>query len=148
MNENWKLKSFNILTASELYDLLQLRQNVFIVEQHCPYTDLDGVDQLSYHLMLHQNNICMAYARIIPPGVLYDEASIGRVVTHIEARRTGLGKRLFERALKETENLFGQQPIRIMAQSYLTKFYESFGFSVVSDEFLEDNIPHYYMIKL
>ena len=147
MNENWKLKSFNILTASELYNLLQLRQNVFIVEQHCPYTDLDGVDLLSFHLMLYQNNICMAYARIIPPGVLYDEASIGRVVTHIEVRRTGLGKKLFEKALIETENLFGQQPIKIMAQSYLRQFYESFGFRVVSDEFLEDNIPHFYMIK-
>ena len=93
------------------------------------------------------NQQTVGYARIIPPGVLYDEVSIGRIVTHQQLRRTGLGKLVVEKALDECRSLFPNSPIKIMAQSYLCKFYESFGFTVISEEFMEDNIPHIYMFR-
>lgn len=147
MNIFWKFKSFNDLTAHELHDFLQLRQQVFIVEQNCPYGDIDKTDKHSFHLMAMANQQVVGYARIIPPGVLYDEVSVGRIVTHQQLRRTGLGKLVVEKSLDECKSLFPNIAIKIMAQSYLRKFYESFGFVVISEEFLEDNIPHIYMIK-
>lgn len=142
----WSLKSFHSLSPNELYDLLQMRQQVFVVEQTCPYRDLDGIDQLSLHLTGRKNNIIVAYSRIIPPGILYPEPSIGRVATHIEVRGTGIGRELFKRSMDECVKLFGHQPVKIMAQSYLKNFYESFGFQMQGEPFLEDNIPHIYMI--
>jgi ElaA protein len=143
----WKLRSFHDISVNELYDCLQLRQLVFIKEQNCSYVDNDGIDKLSFHLLGYAGGVLVAYARLIPPGALYDEASIGRVVTHTCIRGTGMGKELFEKALTECEKMFGKQPVKIMAQSYLLKFYESYGFSKLGNEFLEDNIPHYYMMK-
>jgi ElaA protein len=143
----WKLRSFHDISVNELYDCLQLRQTVFIKEQNCPYVDNDGTDKLSFHLLGYINGILMAYARLIPPGALYDEPSIGRVVTHNSIRGTGLGKLLFERALEECEKMFGRLSVKIMAQSYLLKFYVGYGFSKQGNEFLEDGIPHYYMLK-
>ena len=147
MKISWKFKPFNDLTAHELHDFLQIRQQVFIVEQNCPYSDIDKTDKLSFHLMALANQQTVGYARIIPPGVLYDEVSIGRIVTHQQLRRTGLGKLVVEKALDECRSLFPNSPIKIMAQSYLCKFYESFGFTVISEEFMEDNIPHIYMFR-
>ena len=143
----WILKHFDELTLQELYDIMRIRQQVFMVEQTCYYLDADNFDQPSYHLMNYDEKNLIAYSRIIPAGALYDEPSIGRVVTHSSARRTGLGKILFQKSIEETERVFGNQPIKIMAQSYLIKFYQGFGFEVASEEFLEDGIAHNYMIR-
>ena len=142
----WSLKSFHNLSSNELYDLLQMRQQVFVVEQTCPYRDMDGIDQLSLHLTGRKNNRVVAYSRIIPPGILYPEPSIGRVATHMQVRGTGIGRQLFQRSMDECVRFFGHQPVKIMAQSYLKNFYESFGFQMQGEPFLEDNIPHIYMI--
>ena len=142
----WSLKSFHNLSSNELYDLLQMRQQVFVVEQTCPYRDMDGIDQLSLHLTGRKNNIVVAYSRIIPPGILYPEPSIGRVATHMQVRGTGIGRQLFQRSMDECVRFFGHQPVKIMAQSYLKNFYESFGLQMQGEPFLEDNIPHIYMI--
>jgi ElaA protein len=143
----WKLRSFHDITVNELYDSLQLRQMVFVKEQNCAYVDADGTDKLSHHLLGLQTGLLVAYARLIPPGALYEEASIGRVVTSPQVRRLGFGKLLFEKSIEECVKNFGKQTIKIMAQSYLLKFYESYGFIKTGNEFLEDNIAHYYMLK-
>lgn len=148
----WRLEAFNRLRPDELYALIALRSAVFVVEQNCVYQDLDGVDPLALHLWFGTVNTegqspeALAVARLIPPGVLYAEASIGRVATAAAVRRTGLGRALFQRALDETHHRW-PGPVRIMAQSYLKQFYSEFGFSPVGSEFLEDGIPHYYMLK-
>lgn len=145
---HWKLKSFHDLNVMELYSILQLRNEVFVVEQNCPYQDADGKDQKSYHLMgSNAEGKLMAYARLLPGGVSYDEVSIGRVVSSPQARGTGAGKELMEQAIEDCHELFGKGPIRIGAQLYLKKFYESFGFLQVSEPYLEDNIPHILMVK-
>lgn len=143
----WVIKKFDELSLQQLYDIMRIRQQVFMVEQACYYLDADNYDQQSFHLIMYEKENLVAYARIIPPGALYDEPSIGRVVTHSSVRRTGLGKILFQKSIDETEKLFGKCPIKIMAQSYLIKFYRGFGFEVSSEEFLEDGIAHNYMIK-
>lgn len=144
----WQLKAFANLTPEELYALLALRSAVFVVEQNCVYQDHDGVDVHSLHLWapLPDGSGAAAVARLIPPGVLYPEASIGRVATAGAVRRTGWGRALFQRALEETSQRW-PGPIRIMAQSYLAEFYSDFGFRIDGDEFLEDGIPHFYMLK-
>jgi ElaA protein len=148
----WRLEAFDRLRPNELYALLALRSAVFVVEQNCVYQDPDGVDPRALHLWCSTPGTddrtpeALAVARLIPPGVLYPEASIGRVATAEGVRRTGLGRALFQRALDETAQRW-TGPVRIMAQSYLTQFYSEFGFSPVGDEFLEDGIPHFYMLK-
>lgn len=144
----WIIRHFNELTTSELYKAMQLRQKVFVVEQTCPYLDADGKDEGCYHLVAFDDRgNAVAYARIAPPEIIYAEPSIGRVVTDINFRRTGLGKELFKKSVQFCHDTFGNIPIKIMAQSYLVKFYKGFDFEVCSNEFLEDNIPHVYMIK-
>ena len=143
----WILKKFNELNLQELYNIMRIRQQVFMVEQKCYYVDADNIDQPSFHLMYFQDKNLVAYSRIIPPSALYDEPSIGRVVTHSSVRGTGLGKILFQKSIDETEKLFEKCPIKIMAQSYLIKFYQGFGFEVTSEEFLEDGIAHNYMVR-
>lgn len=143
----WFTKSFDQLSANELYDILQMRQQVFVVEQTCPFPDLDGIDKLSFHLAGCKGTQVVAYSRIVPPGVLYEEPSVGRVATHLQLRGCGVGHEVFKRALKECEKMFGKRSIKIMAQSYLKFFYESYGFIVHGDAFLEDDILHYFMIR-
>ncbi len=143
----WKLRSFHDISVNELYDCLQLRQMVFVKEQNCAYIDADGTDKLSHHLLGYKGGILVAYSRLIPPGVLYEQVSVGRVVTHSHVRQTGIGRTLFQKSLDECETMFGRQTIKIMAQSYLLKFYESYGFVKTGNEFIEDDIPHYYMLK-
>lgn len=143
----WFLKKFEELSLQQLYDIMRIRQQVFIVEQACYYLDADNIDMFSFHIMYYDNDTLVAYARIIPPGALYDEASVGRVATHPSVRKTGLGKVLFQKSLDETEKLFGKCPVKIMAQSYLIKFYRGFGFEVSSAEFVEDGIAHNYMVR-
>jgi ElaA protein len=143
---DWQLKPFDALTSGELYSLLALRSDVFVVEQNCVYLDTDGLDSVALHLWLPGTPHALAVARLLPPGSCYAEASIGRVATAGRVRRTGLGRALFQRALDEVAQRW-PGPVRIMAQSYLTKFYAEFGFLIQGDEFLEDGIPHFYMRK-
>ena len=142
----WINKHFDELTLTELYEILHLRNEVFIVEQNCPYQDLDHKDHKCWHLMCWENNKLLAYTRLVPPGISFTEPSIGRVVTSPTVRRSGIGKILMDRSITECHKLFGKQPIRIGAQSYLIKFYQSLGFSIASDEYLEDGIPHVEML--
>jgi ElaA protein len=143
----WNLIAFANLTVQELYDVLTLRQLVFCVEQKCPYLDCDGKDQASLHLLGHDaSGRLLAYARLVPPGVTFEEASIGRVVNHPDARRTGVGKELMREAIARARARFGPQPIRIGAQLYLKRFYEELGFVVAGPEYDEDGIPHVQML--
>lgn len=143
----WQVKTFGELSLEELYQLLRLRNEVFIVEQHCPYPDLDNADQLALHVLGHLPEGLAAYTRLFAPGVRSDLASIGRVVTSPSARGTGLGRQLMERSIAAVAAHWGPVPIRISAQLYLQQFYESLGFVKKSEMYLEDNIPHIEMVK-
>ncbi len=145
---NWTHKHFDQLSLSELYQLLQLRAEVFVVEQNCPFNDLDGKDQHCYHLMCHQHDQLLAYTRIVPAGISYQEVSIGRVLTSPLARKNGLGKELMRRSIDLCYGKYGKQNIKIGAQLYLKNFYESLGFEQTSEIYLEDNIEHILMILL
>ncbi len=144
---NWLLKTFDSLTPHELYAILRLRTEVFVVEQACVFQDMDNKDQLSYHLMGWENNRLVAYTRLIPPHLSYEEPSIGRVVTAAAARGDGLGRNLMEKSIEELTRLYGKTPIKLGAQLYLKKFYESLGFSQSSDIYDEDGIDHIEMIR-
>jgi ElaA protein len=144
---NWILKPFAELTPNELYSILQLRNEVFIVEQNCAYQDLDNKDLKSWHLMGMKKNKLVAYSRLLAPGISYRESSIGRIVSSPSARKTGMGKKLMHESIDQIKNLFKTDTIRIGAQLYLKKFYESFGFIQDGDTYLEDNIPHIIMLR-
>jgi ElaA protein len=143
---NWKTKSFNELNNYELYEILKLRAKVFVVEQNCVFQDMDDKDQNSIHVLGFKDDVLVAYSRLVPAGVSYKEAAIGRVVTDPNYRRKGSGKELMQLSIDKLFELFGKQPIRIGAQCYLKAFYESFGFINNSDEYLEDGIPHIEMV--
>jgi ElaA protein len=143
----WRLKPFEQLLPAELYEVLRLRQEVFILEQNCVFVDADKKDAPSLHLLGYENGELVAYSRIVPPGVIYEEPSIGRIVTPLKVRKLGYGKQLMEKSILETERRYGKVPIRIMAQSYLKKFYEGYGFMQEGEEFLEDGIPHIIMLR-
>jgi ElaA protein len=144
----WHLKLFNELTSFELYAILRLRNEVFVVEQNCVYQDCDDKDPSCYHLMAFDDNAnLVAYTRIVPPGISYKEPSIGRVVTSPRVRRTGLGVELMVRSVNAVKQLFGEQPIRIGAQYYLLNFYQSLGFCEEGEIYDEDGIKHIEMVK-
>ena len=145
MAVQWTCKPFNQLTTPELYAILQLRNEVFVVEQNCVYQDADQKDILSYHLCGWSDDLLFAYCRIIPPGLAFTEASIGRVLTAGAYRKTGCGKELMQRAIIATLQQFNCQKIIIGAQLYLKKFYQSLGFEQISDTYLEDGISHIEM---
>ena len=147
MNLNWVIKKFDELSPHELYAILQLRIEVFIVEQHCPFQDADGKDQSAYHLMGWQDDLLAAYTRIVAPGIVYECPSIGRVVTSPKARKKGLGRLLMEKSIGETVSLYGPVDIRIGAQVYLKEFYTSLGFIQSSEIYLDDNIEHIEMTR-
>jgi ElaA protein len=147
MHLEWVLKKFEALTPYELYAVLQLRNAVFVVEQACVFQDADDKDQDSYHLMGFHGTALVAYTRLLPPGLGYEYASIGRVVTAPAVRRYGVGKELMQQSIKTVYKLFGVGTIKIGAQLYLKKFYESFGFLQVGEPYLEDGIKHIYMLK-
>lgn len=142
----WKIKKFNELNIEELYDILRLRDEIFIVEQQCAYLDCDGKDMKSYHLFLKDNNEIAAYLRILEKGVSYEEISIGRVLVNSKYRGRGLAREILEKAIRFIEDQLHETEIRIEAQSYLVDFYKSVGFKQVSEVFLEDNIPHIEML--
>lgn len=141
----WEYKKFESLTAFELYAILQLRNEVFVVEQHCVYQDADNKDQPAYHLCGWDGNRLVAYCRILPKGISYQHPSIGRVVTSPQYRGGGYGKQLMKLAVEKTILQFQDPVIIISAQLYLLRFYQSIGFEQVSDEYFEDGIPHIQM---
>jgi ElaA protein len=144
---NWICKKFDDLTPHELYAILQLRNIVFAVEQNCVYPDMDDKDQHSFHLMCWQEKKLIAYTRLVPRGIAYSEIpSIGRVVTAPSVRGSGIGRQLMQRSIDKIYELSGNTPIKIGAQLYLKKFYESLGFIQSGEIYLEDGIEHIEMI--
>ena len=143
----FNIKRFNELSIQELYVILQLRSEVFVVEQDCVYQDLDNKDQNAYHVLGVLDNEIVAYARIFKPGDYFLESSIGRIVVKKEFRKFQYGYKLVENSIQFIENNLQQNTILISAQSYLTKFYNSLGFIRVGEEYLEDGIPHIKMLK-
>lgn len=146
MNIDWLCKTFDDLLPNELYKILRLRSDVFVVEQNCVFLDADNKDQDCLHLMGFNSNELVAYTRLVPPCYIYDEASIGRVVTAKTVRGKGTGFELMEKSIELCRNKFNINIIKIGAQYYLKKFYESFGFKQISDIYLEDGIEHIYML--
>ena len=141
----WKIKPFETLTTAELYNLLQIRNEVFIVEQNCVYQDVDSKDQKAYHIIGELDGIVVAYARLFKSKDYFDEASIGRVLVKQTHRNFKLGHLLMERAIYFISSELGEIKITISAQLYLKLFYESHGFIQTSDTYLEDDIPHIEM---
>lgn len=146
MQLNWIFKKFDELSTAELYAIIQLRNEVFVVEQNCVYQDADHKDQLSHHLCGWDGEKLVAYTRIISPGISYTEASIGRVVTSPAYRGIGAGRQLMQESISLTLSQFNCSQIKIGAQVYLTKFYQSLGFIQSSAQYLEDGIPHIEML--
>jgi ElaA protein len=143
----WYIKHFSELTTKELYHIIQLREDVFVVEQNCPYLDADGKDLDAFHIWCEdesKNILCTS--RILKPGVSYPEVAIGRVCTSSKARGLKLGKEMMERCIAFIKQDLNQQMIRISAQTYLLKFYSDLGFHSTGKEYLEDNIPHVEML--
>lgn len=143
---NWHLKAFDELSNLELYHILKARTNIFVVEQNCPYSEVDGRDPACHHLYLEDNGEIVAYLRILPPGVVYPEASVGRFIVDPKLRGTGLGRELFGRGLAIVREQLRETRVKIHAQAYLQDFYASFGFKPVSDIYLEDGIQHIEML--
>ena len=138
---------FKSLKLKQLYEIIRLREAVFVVEQDCPYLEADGKDPQGWHVLGYQGKELVAYTRILPKRVSYNDAtSIGRVVTKKEMRGQGIGVDIMKYSLDWINRLFPQQRIRISAQTYLTKFYQKFGFQPIGNEYLEDNIPHIQMV--
>ena len=143
----WILKKFHDLTVDEFHDILQLRISVFIIEQNCPYPELDDKDKIAFHLFgINKENKILAYTRIFKPGDYYEEAAFGRVVVHQNYRNQKVGFQLVEQTIIEIHKLFGNTNIKIGAQTYLNNFYQSFGFHQVGDDYIEDGIPHIHML--
>lgn len=142
----WICKPFHELSPSELYDILQLRSEVFVVEQQCIFPDMDNKDQHCLHFYCLQDGQTAAYARLVPAGISFPEPSIGRVVSSPKVRGTGLGRELMQRSIQEVYHYWGNTPIRIGAQLYLENFYTLLGFVRCGDIYLEDNIQHIQML--
>jgi ElaA protein len=153
----WRFARFDDLSPREVHDLYRARAAVFVVEQACAFQDLDGADPESWHLLGYgapsasgegrAEGRLAAYARLVPPGVKYDEPSIGRIVTTQEVRRTGLGRALVREALARAERLWPGRAIRIGAQQRLERFYQEFGFVTASAPYDEDGIMHVEMVR-
>lgn len=143
----WQWYEFEQLTPHLLYDLLKLRQDVFVIEQNCLYAELDGKDKPGYHLLGRCGETVVATTRVLPPGISYPEASLGRVAIHPEWRGKGLGHILLAETLKGIYERLGDGPIRISAQLYLKKYYEAGGFEAIGETYLEDGIPHIAMMR-
>ncbi len=142
----WDLKTFSEFNTGELFEYFKLRQSVFIVEQTCPYPDMDDIDRQAHHLLAWQDTELAACARLIRPGALYAHPSIGRIATNLTHRGTGLGRELVSQSIAHMSVLYPNMPIKISAQEHLEKFYRSFGFTTVSTMYLEDEIPHIDML--
>lgn len=144
---SWQLKTFEQLTKDELYTIIKERINIFVVEQNCPYPELDDLDQGSFHLFSEQKGEIRAYCRILPKGLKYTEVSIGRVIVKESYRRMGLASELMRNAINYVEKELNEIQIKIQAQDHLREFYGTFGFKPISETYLEDGIPHVDMLK-
>jgi len=142
----FEFKKFSDLSINELYDILQLRSEIFAVEQNCVYNDLDGLDKVAVHQFLRKDGEIVAYSRLLKPGTRFSEYSIGRLVVRQSERGTGLGKEMMEEAKRYIVKEWGAAKIKISAQSYLQRFYENLGFEIVTEMYLEDGIPHFGMM--
>lgn len=147
---HWRVQRFDELSTNALYQMLAARVEVFVVEQNCPYPELDGLDSIGLHVSCLSNEnpdaALLAYARILPAGAVFDDVAIGRVLTTEAGRGRGLARLLMHHALDAVEQAFGRVPVRISAQQYLEGFYRSLGFETISDVYLEDGIPHLEMV--
>tara|TARA_B000000557_G_scaffold88200_1_gene71246 strand:- start:746 stop:1192 length:447 start_codon:yes stop_codon:yes gene_type:complete len=141
------LKHFRELTIQELYNILQLRSEVFVVEQNCIYQDIDGKDQKAVHIFIKENKDVLAYSRVFNEGEYFENPSIGRVVVKKEKRGTELGKKIMVEGAKYIKETFTNKKIEISAQKYLKDFYGELGYEFTGNEYLEDGIPHIRMIK-
>lgn len=141
------IKSFSDLTKEELYNILSLRSEVFIVEQNCAYQDIDHKDQFALHVFLKKNNQIIAYTRIFKPNDYFEYSSIGRVVVLKKERASKTGSQIMSFSIKKIKEIFNETKIKISAQKYLISFYEKLGFKAIGEEYLEDGIPHIAMIK-
>ncbi len=142
----WKGLTFEELTTTDLYQLLQLRSEVFVVEQDCVYQDIDGLDQQAIHVLGFKDQEMLAYARVFKPGIYFKEASIGRVIVKGNSRGQDIGHLLMKKCIHLIQQNFETASIRISAQQYLIKFYEYHGFTSVGEGYLEDGIPHINMV--
>lgn len=143
----WKVKIFDDITTKELYAILKVRQEVFVVEQEAAYLDADGYDQEAIHIWGEMDDKVVAYCRVFDCGIKYEETSIGRVLTHPDYRKLKLGRTLIGYAVDVIENRYKTSAIRISAQDYLIKFYGDFGFIATDKKYLEDNLPHTEMYR-
>jgi len=148
MTIQWQIKPFEALSVHELYDLLKLRSEIFVVEQNCVYLDLDGKDKIALHLFGTFEGKVVAHARLFKPGISFDNASIGRVVVDANYRDRKWGHDLMREAIAGIKNNYNETAITIGAQLYLKKFYESHGFVQTSEMYLEDDIPHIEMLRI
>lgn len=137
------IRHFSELSTAELYEIYKLRVAVFVVEQNCPYQEVDHADQVAYHIWLQDEAGIQAYARVLPPGEMFPEAAIGRVIA--VKRRCGLGSEIVKAAIQVAKSRFSAKMITIEAQTYARSLYEKLGFEQISEEFLEDGIPHIKM---
>ena len=142
-----EIKPFDALTINELYGILCLRSEVFVIEQDCVYPDMDGKDQKAMHVIGRQDNKIVAYARIFKPGDYAEEASIGRVVVKKEYRKYGYGKIIMKDAIRAIHKYFNEDIVHVSAQMYLERFYHELGFNQIGDGYLEDGIPHIGMLR-
>lgn len=142
-----EVKTFDQLHIEELYDLLQLRSEVFVVEQDCVYQDIDGKDREALHILGKKAGKIVAYTRCFKPGYYFEEAAIGRVVVKDSDRRFGYGHEIMKASEKAIRQQFKAENIRLSAQQYLTRFYESHGYQQEGEGYLEDGIPHISMVK-
>ncbi len=141
------IKSFDELNLNQLYELLQLRSEIFVVEQDCIYQDIDDKDQKALHVLGIKNNKIVAYTRIFKPGDYFENASIGRVAVKKEERKYGFGKKIMLTSIKAIKEKLHTDKVELSAQVYLKKFYNDLGFLIIGEEYLEDGIPHIKMIK-
>jgi ElaA protein len=141
------IKTFKELELEELYQILQLRSEVFVVEQNCVYQDLDGLDQKATHLLGIKNDKIIAYTRLFKAGDYFDNPAIGRVVVKKQERQYGYGKTIMEASIAYIETAFESEIIELSAQCYLIKFYNELGFETTGSEYLEDDIPHMRMLR-
>ena len=144
---NFEIKDFNQLSTQDLYAVLQLRSEVFVVEQDCVYLDLDGKDQLAYHVLGYKDSILIAYARVFKPGDYFSKSSIGRIIVKKTHRRFKYGDHLVKNSIEFIEKKFKEKEILISAQAYLINFYNNLGFKQKGEQYLEDDIPHIKMLK-
>jgi len=142
-----EVKKFSDLSVAELYDILQLRSEVFVVEQDCVYQDIDGKDHLALHILGFKNGKIVAYTRCFQPGFYFDEASIGRVIVKATERKFGYGHDIMKASDKAIQKEYNTSNIKLSAQQYLIKFYESHGYQTTGEGYLEDGIPHIAMVK-